>query len=249
LLVDKVNITRIPEKTGLIGFVTDELTGRPIAEAQVQTTDGKVLATANANGSFSLQLPSGSVQVVARHADYAECAPIAVTVEAGRRKAINPILRRTKFGFGNVVSAIPCPGQNVNSLEVTADAIYYGIAGEDINRPIYRMTHDGKNAMRVNTARDLSGLVICRGTLFGLGVWPGRLLTLSDNRQELYQKLDINWPGDAAFDGSRLWYIEHSTIDGRFGLHVFDLETRRNPRRNRMGRTAILVEHRLRACI
>jgi len=220
-----VRAARVESKPAIAGRIVDTTTNRGIPGASV-TIKGQHLETmSNPDGTYVLLCPPGQYAVTASVTDYALVEPIEVRVVPSKRAVANISMKRTKFGYGDVLSAFSVGKQNCHAIAVASDSIFYVASSEGEKPSLYRAKLDGTQAARLGelSPGGCSGLGFVQGTLYGTDWWPGRLYRISTNGQAtLVKRLDIDWPRGLAFDGSNLWYLETSSIDNKYGAYAVD---------------------------
>lgn len=135
--------------------------------------------------------------------------------------------RQESVSYGDVLSAIALPHDVVETFAVVGSDVYYTAIDARESRLFQRGIEDlrGREIGRLAIGR---GIAVCRGVLYGVEAWPGRLFRIDrDGSASLVRRLKANWPQDITFNGTNLWYVERSPMENRYGVHAMELGTGR----------------------
>jgi hypothetical protein len=223
----RVRVTRLKGRSAVAGSVIDKDSNRGIPGVTIKTNDGQEKTKSNADGTYVLFSPPGTHLLQGTVADYVQVAPPKVCLAPGKRAVADLRMKRTRFGYGDVVSSITLPKQQVHAIAVAPEHIYYTATAQGQPTSFYRMPLRGGESVKIAELPFGRGLVYADGAFYGTEAWPGRIYRISESgKPSLVRHLDINWPEGIAFDGKDLYFVEASGIDNRFGIHCFDTQSR-----------------------
>ena len=234
LWVTDVRIARVPERTGIVGTVTDVLTGRPVPHCSIYDDSGIKLGRSSTYGSFFAAVPSGEVSLSVKKVGFSQPAPEIVRVTPGRVVNTEIPIQRSLSGFGDVVSSFVVTNQHLTGLAASSKSLFGIVNSTTPNRSlVVAMEYNGTGQRRVATGASLAALAEWEGRVFGLSWFPGRIYSVTGGEVRLSHTLTaqppdypkINWPRECTFDGKRLWFVERSLIENRYGVYALDVET------------------------
>lgn len=138
---DKAEVSvnaRLPHQQGqIVGRVTDQDTGEPIATAQVNVRGTNSSTVTDANGQFNLtEVPRGTHTIVAQRIGY-QAVESEVTVVSGESVTVNLVLQQTALALDELVVV----GYGTTQSRDLTGAVDR-LAGDALaNRPLSNLTH------------------------------------------------------------------------------------------------------------
>ena len=223
----RVCVTKLKGRSAVAGRVIDEITNRGIPGVTIRSDDSHEETKSNSDGTYVLFSVSGDHSLQATRADYVQVSPSKVRVMPGKRSVTDLRMKRTRFRYGDAVSSVVLPKQQVQVIAVAPEHIYYTATVQGQPSSLYRMRLDGGEPVKIAELPIGRGLVYAEGIFYGTEAWPGRIYQILDSgKPSLVQRLDIDWPEGIAFDGKNLFFVEANGIDNRFGVYRFDPKSR-----------------------
>jgi len=146
--IHRVRVTRLPPRASVSGRVIDELANRGIPGAEVRF--GSEKAISNPDGTFVLRTAPGKQPLHADAAGYQQLDPPVVSIEPGRRTLANVRMKRTQFGYGDVVASIPL-SQAVQSLAIGPNAIYFTVGRGTTSPLLCQIDLEGRHEVELGT--------------------------------------------------------------------------------------------------
>ena len=237
--------------TTAAGFVTDEVTGRPIAGASVHT-DLRATRQTNLHGGYVINTdPASSViHVWADAPRYEESDHKSVVPRPGYRRRVDLPLRRAVVGFGS-----PIPGYlldvaeywSVNGFAVRASHFMLSERRGDREEGSLWEYHprEGRWALCFENAGNLP-LTWCGESLHYAKMWVhndaddgkrwGQVAAVGPRGLgENIRWLPTPFPRGLACDGKRLWYVSNSFLKPDVKIYALDRETLDREARDRGG--------------
>jgi serine/threonine protein kinase len=242
LRVDHAKVTAERLPTSIAGWVTGELTNRPIRNASVRTADARHSAHTERDGSFAMPIAPGRHKLLIDSPRYApQAMDLQVSADSWARADIR--LVPNSFGYGDVIQSIALGSwhESISSIEVSAGQVRYvfqesahAYLGSPTLSPDGRSLAGSTKVVELADAVGASGrevvaptgLTRINGVLYGLSHYPGRIFRIDPaSGAHRVHTLAQDWAYGLAFDGERLWYVERDVINKHMDLHAIDAQT------------------------